>query len=283
MLRRDFVPVAIDQWYTRSQQDVEGRFYRQIIQNSPRNDPNKTTQGFYVASPGGQLIGYNNNRTPDRVRKFMEDSLSRKVSMVSKPLMMKKVDEQFHPQLPPGAIVARVNSKILNGYKPSNRSFDEVFQNAVGRDNLWVTAEEQARLAENIFPKSLMRKIARFNLVDNTRGEPPMWEGKEIKSLEISLTAEGEILGEAHLETRDGKRGYMASLRGIVESKSGRLVRFDLVSKGKFWGSGPYTKRAPKGKFDFVVAIRLADGTDVSDDVVPQALKAAGRQSYRNP
>ena len=289
MLRKDFVPVAIDQWYTREQKDVEGRFYRNIIRNSPRSDPKQTTQGFYIASPGGHLIDYNNNRGVRQVRSFMEDALKQNVSMESKPLLMEHVDQSRHHELPAGGIVARVNSKVLSGYESPDRPYAKIFQDAIGRDNLWITAAEQSDLANGSFPTSLARKIVRFHLVDNTRGEPPMWRPEEIKSMEIEIDADGVITGEAHLETEDGKRGYVGALRGSAEFETAmgtnakKLKSFDLVSKGKFWGAGRYTKRPPKGKFDFAIAIRLADGTDVSDPVLPQALKAAGPEAYRNP
>ena len=82
--------------------------------------------------------------------------------------------------------------------------------------------------------------------------------------------AGSDISGSVHLETEDGKRGYQAQFRGVVESSDGRVSRFDMVSLGKFWGEGRYTKRAPKGKFPFAVSMTLADGTDVADKIPPQ-------------
>ena len=38
MLKNDFVPVAIDQWYQRQQQDNEGEFYRKVAGQGLRND-----------------------------------------------------------------------------------------------------------------------------------------------------------------------------------------------------------------------------------------------------
>ena len=72
MLKTRFVPVAIDQWYTRRQQDTEGEFYRKIAGQGPRNNFNSTTQGLYIADPSGKLIAFNNNRGPERIRGFVE-------------------------------------------------------------------------------------------------------------------------------------------------------------------------------------------------------------------
>ena len=172
-------------------------------------------------------------------------------------------------------------------------------RSAIGRDNLWITIEEQNSLAaglkNGIFPESLARKIARFHLTDNTRGEPPMWRVDEIKSLVVNVSDDGVVTGKVHLETKDGKRGYIAALRGhvsfsVTKNRNGlskrKLTQFDLVTKGKFWGDGPYTPNAPEGKFGFAVAIRLGSESgskDVSDSVVPQAYKAVGPEAYRDP
>ena len=75
LLKTRFVPVAIDQAYQRRQQDTEGDFYRKLTSQSPRNNPNSTTQGFYVATAGGDLLLYNNNRDPEKVLRLMKQAL----------------------------------------------------------------------------------------------------------------------------------------------------------------------------------------------------------------
>jgi hypothetical protein len=116
----------------------------------------------------------------------------------------------------------------------------------------------------------LAHRIARFHLVDNTRGEPPMWENDDIKLIELSLDA-GRLTGAFHLETANGKRGFQGELAGIVETEGEEVTRFDLVAHGQYWGQGPFTGGAPKGKFPLAVAFTLADGKDEADKVRPQA------------
>jgi hypothetical protein len=96
-----------------------------------------------------------------------------------------------------------------------------------------------------------------------------MWKEAEIRQLKITL--DGTTLrGTVHLETDDGKRGYEAQLMGKLEVRSGKVVRFDMVADGNFWGAGPYSGNAPKGRFPFAVGFRLADGTEAADQVPPQ-------------
>jgi hypothetical protein len=117
-------------------------------------------------------------------------------------------------------------------------------------------------------PDSLKQRLVRYHLVDNTRGEPPMWQEAEIRHLEMTLQG-GRIVGEVHLQTITGDRGYVARMLGLVEARNGKIVRFDLVSKGDFWGEGQFTGNAPKGRFGFAVSFRVNTGSSAADRVIP--------------
>src|SRR5207244_1123336 len=69
---------------------------------------------------------------------------------------------------------------------------------AAARDHLWLTADEVQALvpaqprkgALLQVPRRVAERILRFHLVDNTRGEPPMWRREEIRTQELKLTVE---------------------------------------------------------------------------------------------
>jgi hypothetical protein len=117
-------------------------------------------------------------------------------------------------------------------------------------------------------PESVKARLARFHLIDNTRGEPPLWGRDEVRQLRLMLR-EGRLAGSVHLETKAGDRGYRAHLLGFVEAKDDKVVRFDAVAKGLFWGQGTYTSGAPKGMFPFAVAFTLAGGKGEVLEVPP--------------
>lgn len=274
MLKTNFVPVAIDQAYQRRQQDTEGDFYREIASQGPRSDFESTTQGFYIATANGELLLYNNNRDPAKVRRLMNEKLSQFESNLTNAGSMAKIsatktDPRYAVQPPEGGLVIRVRAKVLGGYEPSNDRWRHIFQTSLSRDNLWTTGAEHEAIVRNELPVSLARRIARYHLVDNTRGEPTMWKPKEIRHLSVHLNG-GQLTGELHLETADGKRGYKAELKGVVESKSGRVTRFDMVCLGNFWGEGRYTRGAPSGKFPLAIAFELATDSAVADRIPPQ-------------
>ncbi len=270
LLQTRFVPVAIDQAYQRRQKDTEGDFYRKIAGQGPRSDFNGTTQGLYIARSDGKLVSYNNNRGADRIKRLMKEALEAPqpddVATVSK----RTLDTRYNPQLPEGGLVVRVRAKILGGYEETADKWKRIFQSAISRDNLWVSKSEQQALTRGDVPASLQRRIARFHLVDNTRGEPPMWDDKEIRQITMKIV-DGKLTGKVHLETDNGGRGYQAELLGDVSIENGKVVRFDVVALGDFWGEGRYTGGAPKGRFPLAVSFTLADGSDVADRIPPQA------------
>jgi hypothetical protein len=273
----------VDQACQRRQKDAEGTLYRRIAGQGPRSDFQNTTQGFYIASPAGKLLLYNNNRDPKKLLRLMRESL-REYELGSfafdRDQVQAEVDAAangqedarytLHP--PEGGLVVRVHAKVLDGYStPANQS-ESVFQKAISRDNLWITPKEKAELVAGRVPATLQRRIARFHLVDNTRGEPPMWKAGEIKEMDLQID-KGTLVGSVRLETEDGSRGYQAELRGHIRVVGDNITGLDLVALGEFYGEGRYTQNAPDGKFPLAVAFQLADGTDVADAVAPQGAR----------
>lgn len=270
MLKSQFIPVAIDQAYQRRQKDTQGEFYRKIAGQGPRNNFAGTTQGFYIATAGGKLLLYNNNRDPEKVRRLMKEKLGAFTPEKIDRIEAKTIDERWNAKPPVGGLVVRVRAKVLGGYEPTVDRWKTIFNNALSRDNLWISKSEHVALVEGKVPRDLQLRIARYHLVDNTRGEPPMWNENEVKSIALQLK-DGVLTGAVHLETRDGKRGYQAEILGKLETKNNKIVRFDTVCKGEFWGEGQFTKNAPKGKFPLGISFELADGSDVADAIPPQA------------
>lgn len=274
LLQTRFVPVAIDQAYQRRQKDTEGEFYRKIAGQSPRNDFQSTTQGFYLATAAGDLLLYNNNRDPQKLLRLMKQKLrefetKQGSSATIAELQATKVDPRYNVAPPQGGLVLRVHAKIMEGYEPTTDRWRHIFQNALSRDNLWISKSEHRALVGGQVPDSLQRRIARFHLVDNTRGEPPMWKPSEIRQLSLQLD-QGQLRGVVQLSTEDADRGYHAELMGEIQVEGDEVVGFDMVCLGQFWGEGRFTRGAPSGKFPLAISFTLADGSDMADRVPPQ-------------
>lgn len=270
-LQTEFVPVAIDQAYQRRQKDNEGEFYRKIAVQGPRGDGSKgqTTQGLYIAAADGTLLGFTNHRSPDRVKKLIDTALKQFKPSETAPIPVGKTDPQYSSQPPAGGLVVRVHAKILGGYEPTENKWQKIFQSSVSRDNLWITHSEQQSIVDGQIPPAVQKRIARFHLVDNTRGEPPMWKKNEIKNIGFKLDG-NKLTGSAVLGTSDGSRGYECQFFGFIETEHGKVTRFDVVAQGDFWGEGRYTTGAPKGRFPLAISFSMADGADTADAIPPQ-------------
>lgn len=269
LLKTQAIPVALDQAYQRRQQDAEGDFYRKIADQGRPSSDGGTTQGLYIANADGSLLGFTNNRGPDRVLKMIREGISKKKKGIVETIEPGKSDPRFSPSAPPGGMVVRVQAKVLDGYDTPKNAAEDAFQSALSRDNLWVTAAEQQELIQGRVATSLLHRIAKFHLVDNTRGEPPMWTDSEIQAATATII-NARLTGEFKLASQRGDRAFDAVLYGIIEHESGHVRRLDLVVKGTFRGEGPYTRGAPKQPFPLGISFTLADGTDAADSIPPQ-------------
>jgi len=204
------------------------------------------------------------------LKKGLQDFNPAEAELLSNP----KPDPNFNYRLPEGGLNLTVTSKVLQGYEKPPSLEIGFFQNSLGRDVLWMRRDEHQALARGELMASLQKRLAKFNLLDNTRGEPHPWTAEEIRKLEMSVK-DGVLTGTVHLETAAGDRGYKADLRGVVESKDGKVTRFDVVSRGEAWGASGCTEVGkPKDKFILAVAFRLASGNDEADKVMPQGAKS---------
>src|SRR5262249_28349510 len=134
----------------------------------------------------------------------------------------------------------------------------------------------------------LARRLARFHLVDNTRGEPPQWSNQEVRSDKLALTVDeinvtgvtfrltGDFLLATHADVAKAERGFGVALVGTVHYDATKKVidRFDAVALGKHWGSTRLTRNARPGRQPLGVAFELARGDQPADLVPPQGSRS---------
>lgn len=281
MLNDSFIPVAIDQWYERRQKDAKGEFYRKIAGQGPRNDFQLTTQGHYACDAAGKLYGFNGNHIDlTKLKSLLKKTLTEFDSATYadvKAIEVGTPDSRFNYTPPEDGLVCLVLSKVLGGYEEPKNVRDVAFQKSVGQDTFWIQTEEKKAIIKAVkengeIPQAIKQRIARFHLVDNTRGEPSHWTAEQIESMTMEV-ADGVVTGSVKLETEDGKRGYAASLYGHIETTKDSVTRFDLVAEGEFFGQGPYTRWAPKGKFPLAITFKLVDGQAQENQAIPQGAK----------
>jgi hypothetical protein len=271
LLKKEFVCVGIAHNGAGRRKDAEGDFARKLIGKGG------TLQGLHVINTKGDLVGYVYDFRPQSVLTMLNKALKNFEAVEALPIDFKEKDKRF--VMPEDGLVIVTTAKVLSGHDPVKAAkgtiqydMENAWKTSMGREHLWVRQDEVKSLINGTLTDSLLQRIVRYHLVDNTRGTPTGWAASEIKKAEFTLDA-GRIKGRVHLETTDGKRGYKAELLGFVEVKEGKVTRFDMVAHGEFWGQGTYTPGAPKGRFPLAIAFTLAEANDPLYNLVPDAVR----------
>jgi hypothetical protein len=311
LIQEKFVPLAMDDWYLRRQQDEHGKFFREMTRESPRgNAGDNTRQGRYVFTATGKFLGFNNNRGADRILAMLRDALAKWEGLSDaerKPAALAgevKLQPQYDRTPPQDGAVVKVYTRVLNraadgtltACTPPARE-EGNFEHrglAAAVDHLWLTPDDIQSLlpdknaktgAPMPLPRALAQRIARFHLTDSTRGEPPHWRKDEVKSVTLTLTPEkagrARLSGTFHLETKDGQRGCTGSLDGWLEHKDGKLTAFQAAATGEHWGDGPFTRGSRPGKSPIGFAFVLCPDPKPADSIPPQA--ARWLEGYYDP
>jgi hypothetical protein len=311
MATEDFVPVAGDDWYQRRRQDAEGEFFRKMASQGPRKgEGGSTRQGIYVLTADGELLSYKNagqlaevtrdelKRGLDRFKKLPASRREPGAVEIGEP---GKLDPAYSRTPPAGGLIVRVHTRILDraGDEYCKGTCKTTGGDASARDFLWLTREEVASLAPPVaeagftfdLPKPIADRILRFHLLDNTRGEPPFWDRKDIRKAKLTLTVvrktenaidlrlDGDALIATDADPDKADRGYDVRLRGelryLPDKKT--IDRFDVAAVGEHWGEGRYTRGARPGRSELGVAFGPVVGEKPADRVPPQGAREVNR------
>ena len=300
LVNSNFILVAADDWYQRRREDDEGVFFRKVASKARAKGKAATRRS--TSHRVGKLLGYRITTMPMswrfHLRLFTVGTSSpraRRAKGRCKFDDVKKVDTNY-AQPPKDGLIVNVH-RILD-------CKDDLFSHGTCRfpggdktahDRLWLTAAElQALMPKDVakdqevaLPEAVQYRLARFHLMDNTRGEPPMWTKPQVRSLKLKLVAvavkeadvrlklTGTILLSTQADTKQAERGYDVALLGDIryDPKTRKMTRFDVVALGDHWGAGPFTKGARPGRTPLGVALELADPEKAADRVPPQAAR----------
>lgn len=261
LLRKGFIAFAPSLTEILKSRDPAGDFFRKVVNQRP--EPKHSKQGYYICSPDGTLLkGWMYPRPDDGT---MKRYLKEAIETYRAPKEVAAVDagrpDRFAPQPPAGAVVAEVFTKLLEArWGKTKLERFQLIRGAVGRDRLWITPAEVRELSRNSIPDSLLERLIRFNLVDNTRGVPAAWGRGDLKEVAVTAARENDKLrieGSVRLEAQNGRR-YAAKLEGFIEVKGETLSRFDLVVRGIHVARAAEVGEVPVGDATFAVAVTLA-------------------------
>jgi hypothetical protein len=237
----------------------------------------QTAQGFYVIAPDGKAFGTNNNRSVERVKAYMLSGLEQYAKHEMGPLEITEGSAEYVRKPDASTSVIRVYTRI----RPVPQGSDASNEN-VAQDHLWITKPEiEGILAGNQFANSTIYRLARFNLIDNVRGEPDHWKPGEIKTAILDLKRQIEaggyvtyaLTGRFEMATADNSRGLTVKLNGrlTIAKEAARVHELKVYGEGEAWGKSTYTPNPPPGVFPIVFALVQADDP-VAKVVAPQAI-----------
>jgi hypothetical protein len=127
---------------------------------------------------------------------------------------------------PPGTEVVYVVWNVLDGMDLLSLDKHPVYgklQREAGFDRLWIRKDEAVSLAKGEFPESLKKRM--FTKVNQVFFVP------KPQQLDVTLN-DGRLSGRVLAKEKSSDDGYQLDLLGFVESKRGKLSRFDMVAKG---------------------------------------------------
>jgi hypothetical protein len=272
-LAAEFVPAADAVRRLQRGCDPECRLFRTIAEQGHRaglTEPTDTRQGIYAATPSGLLLGSNNATTPGRVAEMLRRALHRWASLSR--------EERLLPGLPPPA--ASVDRYPTDGLvlQVAVRDLPRSGTSGSGsggwnRDFAWFTRAEAASFVprdgeEDHVPAHLVRRLARFHLLDFVGGQTPSFPDAALETAElatrvtergrpsVSLRFEGRTraaergrwpVNGFHDQREPGERqrGYDAKLAGCAtwDRVRERFTAFALVAVGTRWGGSQFNRR----------------------------------------
>src|SRR5262249_7858538 len=208
-----FIAVSGDDWYERRRQDDEGEFFRAVAKQAGRDGGGQpsggsTRQAIYCATADGQLLAFKNaGQAPDVMREVFKQALAKWEKLPEerrKPGAVKvpepaKVDASYTRTLPAGGMILNVWTRILDHTDQGEwcrGTCKAAGGDKAARDHMWLTEAEwrslvPAEVAKGDkfpLPPAVAERLVRFHLIDNTRGEPPMWTREEVRKNDLTLT-----------------------------------------------------------------------------------------------
>jgi hypothetical protein len=209
--------------------------------------------------------------------------------------------------VPDGALVLRVFSRIT----PLPAGLNELRRRRngqLGRDHLWLTKSDAAEILSRLkdakeaeAPSGLSKRLCRYHLTDNVRGESDLWGPDDVqkRSFTVAKLTETETAMTVRLtgayamrmtgikvEGRKTKSemGLEGTLEGVLEIDKAKaaFIGAKLYASATGWGASTFTPDEPPGKFPVKFAMVVATD-EVSRQVAPQGVMNSGRDDYLAP
>lgn len=262
LLRTKFVAYAPSLTEMLKARGPAGDLFRKVV--NQRVEPKHSKQGYYICAPDGTLLkGWMYPRPDDgTMKRYLKEAAAAYEAPKDVALMdASKADRHAAPLPPEGGAVVEVSAKLLEAdWQQTNVERLKLIRDAMGRDRMWITKVEVQALAHGSLPESLVERMIRYHLIDNTRGVAGSWAPACLKELELKSSREGgklKLEGSLRLE-ETGNRRFQAKFQGVIETKGETISRFDLLAEGLHSEKTTHVGELPVGDSKLAIAFTLA-------------------------
>ena len=242
----------------------------------------KPWQGVYMATPSGVFLGSTNQRDPKVVADLLRKALEAYKGMdkaerlrTSAPGPSGDGPTRLYPA---DGLALRLYARDLPRADGSDQK--GYWVGAWNSDVAWFTKDEAKSMVPTSGTKAvddkLVRRLVKYHLLDNVRGETRRFEDAQVKRAELAFTVtrtEGDLV---HLkiegsslteETGEFTRGFDAKILGRATWNGEKFTAFEMLAVGTRWGEASLTgaRQSDLGRNPMAIAFQL------NDDKVPPA------------
>lgn len=272
----DFVCAADEVWRLQRGSEADCVFFQRVVTGGERITDRGSRQGTWILSPGGDVLARTNTRDSGGVLAAMKKGLAAWNELpAERRRLPADVDLQprhrWEDSRPDDGVVLE---RIAREGAPAGADLDDN-DAPWNRDFAWFARGELSDWSDW---SAAARRLARFHLVDNVRGQTLPYADEEVHVAELTATpvgtdgsrvtlelrgrtravAEGPwLLGESLWKPRhEHPHGIECVLvgRAVYDRDVGRIEELELVAAGRRWGrtvmNGRGRDDAP-GRIDF--------------------------------
>jgi len=266
---RDFVAATDEVWRLQRYDDRECRFFRTCVAGRPE-PVSGSWQGIYIIAPSGEVLARRNSLSADRVLELIALGLERWRALPEEKRQAAD-PERYLPRFrwedsrPQGGLILETLQRELEGEEGSFT----VRRGPFNRDHVWYAKDEarawlpaQPHEGQRFgVPDRLARRLARFHLIDNVRGQEGPFAPEDIRSVEIEgvidhlddekirvrFSGKTDLRSDGVWRMGDNEwkyfpnrpRGMRTEMVGVARWNvaEGAFDSFQIVAIGEAWGS----------------------------------------------
>ncbi|MEM6671833.1 MAG: hypothetical protein AAF726_03260 [Planctomycetota bacterium] len=274
-----FACAADEVWRLQRGSDEDCLLFQRWSNRGKRITDRGTRQGFWVFSPGGEVLGRINSRNPEKVCAMLDGALERWAELDDKARQLDPTAEvapahRWEDGYPDGGLALERFSRDIDERSPEGEP-----SNRWNRDTVWFSAGEvramlpQSTAVGDTFALDVLAdRLARYVLVDDAHGQTLPYATQELERAELvarvvaidSAHATVELTGATAAAVTDDewlygddqwrpKRRFPHSIRTTVAGTAtldlvaGTFVDVDLVALGVRTGRTNFNGRGREG------------------------------------